>query len=174
METKADAARARRVVAFVFVLACCLGGAQPVGASGPAADPFDGWDWPLAASRIVAPYAAPEHRYAPGHRGIDVRPVGDATVVAPEAGVVAFAGVVVDRSLITIDHGGGVVSTLEPVEPVVAVGAVVERGAIIGAVSAGGHAATGTLHLGVRVDGEYVNPLLFLGGVRRAVLLPCC
>lgn len=93
-------------------------------------------------------------------------------VGAPADGIVAFAGTVVDRPLLTIDHGGGVVSTLEPVTASVAPGERVARGAPIGTLSTGGHAVAGTLHLGVRVDGEYVNPLLFLGGLQRARLLP--
>jgi hypothetical protein len=28
------------------------------------------------------------------------------------------------------------------------------------------------VHFGVRIDGEYVSPFLFLGGIPRAVLLP--
>ena len=41
-------------------------------------------------------------------------------------------------------------------------------------LAAGGHAAPGLLHFGVRLDGEYINPLILLGGVPRAILLPCC
>ena len=38
----------------------------------------------------------------------------------------------------------------------------------------GGHAVPGTLHFGVRLHGRYINPMLLLGGVPRAVLVPCC
>ena len=48
------------------------------------------------------------------------------------------------------------------------------RGDEVGVVALGGHTAAGALHFGVRLDGEYINPLLLLGGVPRAVLLPCC
>ena len=53
-------------------------------------------------------------------------------------------------------------------------GAAVARGAAVGTIGIGGHAAPGVLHFGVRLEGEYINPLLLLGGVPRAVLLPCC
>ncbi len=43
---------------------------------------------------------------------------------------------------------------------------------MIGTVSSGGHCAAGCVHFGVRIDGEYVSPFLFLGGLPRAVLLP--
>jgi hypothetical protein len=38
----------------------------------------------------------------------------------------------------------------------------------------GGHSEPGTLHFGVRWEGEYINPILLLDEVPRAVLLPCC
>ncbi|WP_238439352.1 M23 family metallopeptidase [Microbacterium sp. JZ31] len=94
--------------------------------------------------------------------------------LAPASGTVAFSGTVVDRPLLTIDHGGGLVTTLEPVLSDLSPGDAVSRGDVVGQVAAGGHAAPGSLHLGVRLNGEYVNPLLLLGGVPRAVLLPCC
>ena len=53
-------------------------------------------------------------------------------------------------------------------------GDLVERGGIVGDLAIGGHADVGTLHLGARLHGEYINPLLLLGGVPRAILLPCC
>ena len=131
------------------------------------------WSWPLAAPfRVVSAYAAPAHEYAPGHRGIDIRPLHGTAVRAPADGLVAFAGRVVDRGVVTIDHGDGLVSTLEPVAWAVTAGAPVQRGDVIGDVDAGGHSEPGALHLGARVHGAYVDPLLLLGGVPRAVLLP--
>jgi len=133
------------------------------------------WVWPVTGGvRIVSPYVAPAHAYGPGHRGIDVAAQIGADAVAPSSGTVAFSGTVVDRPLITIDHGSGLITTLEPVLSELSPGDAVARGDVVGQVAAGGHAASGTLHLGVRLHGEYVNPLLLLGGVPRAVLLPCC
>jgi murein DD-endopeptidase MepM/ murein hydrolase activator NlpD len=132
-----------------------------------------GWIWPVSGFRVVAPYVQPAHRYAPGHRGIDVEPA-DAAVVAPADGVIAFAGTVADRAIVTIDHGDGLVTTLEPVASELLAGTVVRRGEVVGVVSVGGHAPAGAMHFGVRLDGEYINPLLLLGGIPRAVLLPCC
>jgi murein DD-endopeptidase MepM/ murein hydrolase activator NlpD len=54
----------------------------------------------------------------------------------------------------------------------VEVGSSVARGAPIGSVGTGGHCADGCVHFGVRVDGVYVNPMLLLGEVPPAVLLP--
>lgn len=139
------------------------------------------WVWPLPGRRVIArTFLAPPHAYGPGHRGVDLRADGGGTggadplleVLAPGDGVIAFAGTVADRPLLTIDHGGGLVSTLEPVEALVEAGSRVRRGMRIGTLAAGGHASPGSLHLGARAHGEYVNPLLFLGGVQRARLLP--
>jgi len=131
------------------------------------------WAWPVAAPHPIArPYLAPAGPYGPGHRGIDIRAPAGAEVRAPADGVVHFAGVVVDRPVRSIDHGGGVLSSYEPVVTTLAEGDVVRRGQVIGTLAAG-HCTAGTcLHFGVRVDGRYVSPLLFLGGQPRAVLLP--
>ncbi|QEO10549.1 murein hydrolase activator EnvC family protein [Protaetiibacter larvae] len=130
------------------------------------------WSWPVAAPHpIVRGFVAPATPYAAGHRGIDVRAPEGAEVRAPAGGVVRFAGWVVDRPVLSIDHGGGVVSSYEPVATTLQAGDRVRRGDVIGTVLAG-HCASPCLHLGVRVDGAYLSPLLFLGGQPRAVLLP--
>ncbi|WP_228479687.1 murein hydrolase activator EnvC family protein [Microbacterium abyssi] len=135
----------------------------------------DDWPWPVAGPHdVVEPFRAPAHDYGPGHRGIDIAADAGTVVHAPADGVVAFRGVVVDRPLLTIDHGDGVVTTFEPLESDLSVGAVVHAGDVIGTVATGGHATVGTLHVGVRVNGVYVNPMLMFGDVPRAILLPCC
>lgn len=131
------------------------------------------WLWPLAGpSRLAARYLAPAHDYAAGHRGIDIRSLGGVAVRAPDDGVAVYAGRVADRGVLTIDHGGGIVSTLEPVVALVAPGAAVRRGDAVALLDAGGHAELGTLHVGARIDGEYVDPLTLLGDPPHAVLLP--
>lgn len=134
----------------------------------------DGWHWPVDPARIVSPYRAPAHRYAAGHRGIDLAASPGAVVSAPAAGTVAFAGDVAGRPLVTIDHGDGLVSTLEPVIARVPIGAHIRAGDAVGAAATGGHARAGAVHFGVREDGEYINPMALLTGVPRAILLPCC
>lgn len=91
---------------------------------------------------------------------------------APASGIVAFSGKVADRGVVTIDHGGGLVSTLEPVERAASPGTAVTMGEPVAFVATGGHAVTGTVHFGVRLHGNYVSPLLLLGEAPRAVLLP--
>lgn len=131
------------------------------------------WLWPVAAPQIVDGFVRPPHPYGPGHRGVDIVGADDG-VRAPAAGVVAFSGMVAGRAVVTIDHGDGLITTLEPVRTEHEVGASVRRGQAVGTVATGGHTTPGAVHLGVRRDGEYINPMLLLGGVPRAVLLPCC
>ncbi|UTT61809.1 peptidoglycan DD-metalloendopeptidase family protein [Microcella humidisoli] len=139
------------------------------GAVDPAAP---GWVWPVDGPRIIVrPYLAPATPYAAGHRGVDLGASGSgAEVVAVTSGIVHFAGVVVDRPVITVRQGQ-VLATVEPVTPLVAAGDRVEVGQVIGLLEPG-HCARPCVHLGVRVAGEYVSPLLYLGGLQRAVLLP--
>ena len=158
-----------------------LGGVTTASADAPAdapdeaaAESVGGWIVPLPGARVVRGFEAPAHEYAAGHRGVDLAGASDAAVVAPASGVVAFAGPVAGRSVVTIDHGDGTVSSLEPVETTLAAGAAVSAGSTIGSLSPGGHAGPGTLHLGARRNGEYIDPMLLLGGMPRAVLLPCC
>jgi hypothetical protein len=129
------------------------------------------WAWPVGAPRsIVRPFIAPATAYSAGHRGIDIAATGT-TVVAPDDGTVHFAGVVVDRPVLSIEHAGGVLSSYEPVETVLVAGAVVHRGDALGTLLPG-HCSRVCLHFGVREDGRYVSPLLYLGGIERSVLLP--
>lgn len=133
------------------------------------------WSWPVPSEQVVRGFEAPASAYAAGHRGIDLPAEVGAPVRAVDGGVVAFAGTVVDRGVVAIDHDG-VRSSLEPVEPAVHEGELVARGQVVGRLGIGGPHPPGVLHLGARVrtaDGwAYVSPLLYLGGARRAVLLP--
>lgn len=134
--------------------------------------PDHDWSWPATGHRtVVVPFRASVHAYGPGHRGIDI--ASSAQALAPADGVIAFSGRVVDRPLVTIDHRNGLVTTLEPVMSPLAPGTVVHRGDAVGEVAAGGHTPAGALHVGVRWNGAYINPMLLFGGVERAVLLPC-
>lgn len=175
--------RTRRLLVAVTITAVCAAGLpaasvaapQSVGVAADAVDIGDSWIWPIAGlRRVVEPFRAPAHAYGAGHRGIDIAaPVGT-TVRAPAAGVIAFRGTVVDRPVLTIAHSGGLVTTFEPLDSPREPGDAVAPGEEIGIVGSGGHTAPDALHVGVRLDGAYINPLLLFGEVPRAVLLPCC
>lgn len=178
MTTRTPRSPKSLVLLVLLVLLLVSGSAGAIApAAGAAPDARDDarWSWPVGGAHVVvAPFVAPAHEFGAGHRGIDVSaPIG-AAVRAPAPGVVAFQGVVVDRPLLTIEHEGGYVSTFEPLISTLAPGQLVAAGAPIGTVATGGHADPGMLHIGVRLNGTYINPLLLFGEVERAVLLPCC
>ncbi|PPI00633.1 peptidase M23 [Rathayibacter sp. AY1D1] len=167
--------RSRLLRPGVFALAALLVGAplgaSPSGTSSPGrSDPR--WTSPVAGFSVVEPWGAPAHRYAPGHRGIDLAAAAGQPVVAVAAGTVSFSGRVVDRSVVSIVHADGLVSTVEPVDGSVTAGQVLTAGQPVGAVGAGGHCDGRCVHLGVREGGDYVSPMRFFGGIPRAVLLP--
>ena len=164
-------------VAVVGVLALVLVAPASAVSMAPAremgAPTISGWLWPVALpAEVSAEFVAPATRYGAGHRGLDVRASPGTAVLAPQSGVVAFVGVVGERTLIAIDHPGGFRSSLEPVQASVVAGDPVVAGQPIGTVSTGGHCAARCLHLGVRLDGVYLNPRAVLSTIPRAVLLP--
>jgi len=95
-----------------------------------------------------------------------------AAVLSPADGVVSFSGTVVDRPVITIDHGNGLKSSFEPVESKLKTGQPVHRGQRIGSLQPGHCAASACLHWGVRLEGDYVDPLRFIRELRPSILLP--
>ncbi|MGO4805685.1 M23 family metallopeptidase [Arthrobacter sp. 2MCAF15] len=137
--------------------------------------PAPNWSWPLSPRpAVLRAFDPPARPWLSGHRGVDLAAayVG-APVVSPAAGTVSFVGVVVDRPVITIDHGNGLRSSFEPVASALTVGAAVAAGDILGQVQAG-HCgpAPPCLHWGVRRGEEYINPLAFVMDLRPSVLLP--
>ncbi|MFJ1763690.1 M23 family metallopeptidase [Amycolatopsis sp. NPDC088138] len=131
--------------------------------------------WPLSPVPVVTKYFdAPETPYGAGHRGVDLAAVPGQEVLAADAGVVVFAGIVAGRPVISVDHDGGLRTTYEPVLPKVAAGDQVFRGQVLGTVLAGhpGCAVAACLHWGVRRGEEYVDPLSLTGEVGEYRLKP--
>lgn len=127
--------------------------------------------WPVSARpHVVRAFDPPAQRWLPGHRGVDVRAGVGTAVLAPVDGTVTFSGRVVHREVITVQEPGGRRHSFEPVSRGLAVGTRVRRGEQL-AVVAAGHCPGGCLHWGVRVGGDYVDPLGLLPRP-RAVLLP--
>jgi murein DD-endopeptidase MepM/ murein hydrolase activator NlpD len=173
--------RRRRLALPVLLLLVVTWGSSSAAAAAPLMPPMSrsaesatakGWAWPVSGQRLVLrPFLAPPTPYAAGHRGVDLAAVavGD-EVLAATSGVVHFAGRVVDRGVVTI-RSGQLLVTVEPVTPTVSEGDAVVAGSVIGTLEAG-HCASPCVHVGVREAGAYVSPLRWLGGLRRAVLLP--
>lgn len=170
-----------RLAALAVVLASSLVAVSPT-ASATTVHTVEGaasnWRWPVDGPRVlVRPYIAPATPYVAGHRGIDIRVAGDAdwAVFAPADGIVHFAGVVVDRPVLSIRHANGLSSSFEPVTALVAAGASIRRGQLVGMLSepsGASHCSVPCLHFGVRRHGEYLSPLNYLGGIPHSVLLP--
>lgn len=128
------------------------------------------WRLPLRNKMtLLQPFIKPPTPYASGHRGIDVAAVSGDIVLAPVQGTVSFVGTVVDRPVlsITVDHQ--TVLSLEPVSSELQAGDNIDASDVIGIVGTGAHCNERCLHIGVRVNDEYVNPLKFFAS--RAVLL---
>ena len=115
---------------------------------------------PPVDAPVTDPFRPPDDPYGPGNRGIEYGTEPGDAVRAAAAGTVVFAGAVAGDLYVTIDHGGGVVSSYSYLLRVsVRVGARVSQGQVIAI-------AGDRLHFGVRVDGSYVDPAAFIG-VRR-------
>jgi hypothetical protein len=135
------------------------------------------WTWPVAGP-VLQPFSFdPAHPYAGGqHRGIDIGADSGATIVAPVAGTVTFAGTVpssgssltiltADSLSVTLTHLGSLA---------VAKGAAVAEGAPVGTVGPSGtpEVTAPYVHLGVRTvadDNGYLDPLGFLPSLTPAV-----
>jgi murein DD-endopeptidase MepM/ murein hydrolase activator NlpD len=131
------------------------------------------WQLPLdGRPRVVAPFAAPGGPYAAGHRGVDLAAAPAARVLAAGAGVVAFAGRVAGRGVVSVDHPGRLRTTYEPVAAVVHAGDPVVAGAVLGLLTgAGGHCPPAAcLHWGVRRGADYLDPMTLLGPLRVRLL----
>lgn len=131
------------------------------------------WVWPTGSRQVVRAWEQPDGDYGPGHRGIDVGAALGTTAVAVADGTVSFAGQVAGRGVVSIDHGEGLVSTLDSVDPTVRAGTSVEQGEPVGRVAVGHCPASAPcVHLGARRDDRYVDPLPFLPAAAWPVLLP--
>jgi murein DD-endopeptidase MepM/ murein hydrolase activator NlpD len=146
----------------------------PPAAAPDTASPRASWDWPLSPRpAVLRSFDPPDKPWLSGHRGVDLQALHDGVpVISPESGTVSFVGVVVDRHVITIDHGGGLRSSFEPVESALAAGAVVAKGQTIGTLQPGHCGSLACVHWGVREGDAYLNPLEFVMDLRPSILLP--
>lgn len=145
----------------------------PLSAAAPPAAAGN-WSWPLSPRpAVLRVFDPPDRPWLSGHRGVDLRAAFDgAPVTAPAAGKVSFVGVVVDRPVITIDHGNGLRSSFEPVKSTLRTGSAVGEGSVLGRALPGHCGGTPCVHWGVRRGDEYLNPLAFVMDLRPSILLP--
>ncbi len=133
-------------------------------------------------SDVQEAFIPPSMPWSTAHRGIDLAaPMTE--VVAPSSGEITFVGVVVDRSVISIRHDNGLISSLEPVESDLAVGDSVSQGEVIGRISViQRHCANQCAHWGVRKPDAwqigttlrdlYIDPAFLLGWSEPSILWP--
>lgn len=129
------------------------------------------WQPPIGNQlHVESHFDLPNGSYQAGHRGIDMPSTPGVTIRAPTSGTVTFAGVVATKPVLSMTTYDDVIVSFEPITTQLKAGDSITRGDTIGFSDSGGHCAAACLHLGVRVDGEYVNPLRFFWP--KPVLLP--
>jgi murein DD-endopeptidase MepM/ murein hydrolase activator NlpD len=176
-------------VPFVLALLLTVGVFVPVAAPAavagrPAPPPSAGAPdrrvpplWMPLAGAVVRGFDAWDGPYGPGHRGIDVAASVGEVVRAPAAGEVVFAGPVAGTRWVSVRVAPGVVVTVGPLWDEVITAGRVRRGTPVGRVAAGHDAGAGggspaTLHMSLRVDGAYLDPLGYLVDRPRPRLAP--
>src|SRR5688572_29561263 len=118
------------------------------------------WTWPLSGiPPVLRPFDPPPRPWMAGHRGVDLAAMAGEAVRAAGAGVVAFAGTVAGRGVVSIEHAGGLRTTYEPVVACVHIGDAVSVGQPIGDLSAGhlGCPVAACLHWGLRRGMTYLD-----------------
>ena len=136
--------------------------------------------WMPVTGAVVRGFDARAGPYGPGHRGIDISAPMGATVWAPAAGRIEFAGPVAGTIWVSLLVAPDVQVTLGPVLDPVTAGRVPSRAPLgrvgpgheAGAMEGAGSGLGATLHLSVRVDGVYVDPLAYLIDRPRPRLAP--
>lgn len=143
--------------------------AAPLGAPAPAEPRASAaaprYEPPVQAP-VSDPFRPPLHRFGPGNRGLEYATRPGEPVRAIGDGRVAFAGQVGGRLVISIDHPDGLRSSLVGLATLgVGRGEWVQRGQVVAL-------AVGSLHLGVRRDGVYLDPAGLFGPAGPAILVP--
>lgn len=162
-----------------LVVVVLVAGPVTTAAPGAASPPMHS---PLAgAVSVVKPFDPPAQRWLAGHRGVDLAGTHLSSVLAPAEGTVLFAGTVAGRPVLSIDHGGGLRTTYEPVRATVREGESVRAGETVGHLLVGhpGCPVDACLHWGARVasggpsgdDDDYVDPMGLLSVDDRPIRL---
>lgn len=124
--------------------------------------------WPVPGYNEISSYfgnrTSPTEGASSNHKGIDIKCDTGATVVAAASGTVIVATYnAAEGNYVCIDHGGGVVSLyMHNSSLAVSVGETVVAGQTIAYAGSTGISTGPHCHFGVRVDGNYVDPLSYL------------
>lgn len=121
--------------------------------------------WPCpASSRITSNFGdreSPVEGASTNHKGVDIGCLTGEKVIAAAAGSVVISTYSESAgNYIMISHGGGVYTVYMHMSSLgVSVGDTVSQGQTIGKVGSTGYSSGPHLHFGIRVNGNYVNPL---------------
>lgn len=97
-----------------------------------------------------------------GHWGIDYSGDSDGYARAATGGRVSFVGDVAGNLVVSVDHGGGLVTSYSYLgRPMVTRGQRLARGTVVGLIGQG--SLHDGLHFSVRIMGTYADPEQFLG-----------
>jgi murein DD-endopeptidase MepM/ murein hydrolase activator NlpD len=158
------------MLAAITAIMTTIAVAVAVAVAGPAR--AGDWRWPVVGP-VVQGFDPPASPFGSGHRGIDIAASPGTPIVAPAAGHVSFAGPVAGSLFVSIDHGSGLFSSYSWLSR-----ALVRRGerVVTGqrvARSGMGHPSlqVAQLHMGVRLDGAYIDPLEYLGAASVSDLI---
>lgn len=135
------------------------------------------WRVPVDKPELVNQYRQPNSDYSAGHRGVDYLVTEGQAVFAPSDGEVKFVGKVVDRAVLSIQHGKSLSTTLEPVCSHLSKGEDVATGDLIGHIcfEPGYVSHCGVrkcLHFALKTELGYLSPLVTIGGLTPSRLLP--
>lgn len=115
--------------------------------------------WPVISPHVTSAFDRPEQPWLPGHRGVDLQATTNDTILAPDDGIISFAGTVAGKSVVSINHGN-ITSTFEPATTHLKAGAPVTRGQHIAQINGGSdHCGNTCLHWGVKQGTDtYLDP----------------
>ena len=179
-----------RAALTCLVAICAITSVQAAVSANPIT-PVGYWNPPLEAPiRLVNQYRQPNSDYSSGHRGVDYLVKVGQPVLAPADGQVWFVGKVAQRNVLSLVHQGGYLTEFEPACTDLTKGEPVFAGQEIAKVCRPdetylSHCPIATcLHFSLRQpeftgstgrrssSGQYLSPLLFIGGLNPSRLLP--
>ncbi len=118
--------------------------------------------WPVSTGGVITSLFGP--RWGTVHQGLDIGCATGTPIVACEAGTVIGAAYSSSMgNYVLIDHGGGVTTVyMHNSSLCVSYGQTVARGEVIALAGSTGNSTGPHCHLGLRINGSYVDPLPYL------------
>lgn len=135
------------------------------------------WLAPVENPVLVKDFLQPSADWSAGHRGVDYLVNDGDEVLATSSGQIRFSGRLVNRSVVSIVHPNGLISTVEPVCSDLTKGTFVSAGKAIGTICTDvgyfSHCLPKLcLHFGIKTEGGYLSPLYVLGELSPSRLKP--